>query len=211
MSKSKKTSFSLFGWILTHRLLFIIIALLSVFLFIAVPTAYITTYNRYKVVEFSETDKRTNFQSLEITQNDDELDVMLFENEHLKLVIELYDFYENQYKTETNGHYTFKFFYTSKKESSSMTITNVNADVIVKADWVDAKSSITSTSIYHASNGIQRRVDFNYKLESPLWFVNLDRPNFYMKLSYDVTVNGLTTPTVFYLSHSLNHLPKTSI
>lgn len=198
---------SLGKWLLKYRL---IIAIVSIF--ILVPAAfvialYVGDYLKYQKVTFDQVVVK-DFQSTYITTdealNHQEINL---ENSDVLVKIKLDSYNVPAYYDET-GDYTFRAKYVEKANKA---VSNLQITMILQTEWMDAKSAPYQTSIAKNYNA-QYKITFNQILpHSPLWFVNVERPVLYVKVSYQIELGlGQTEIRESYYKANLVGLIATS-
>ncbi|CDR31081.1 Uncharacterised protein [Acholeplasma oculi] len=201
---------SKFGkWLLKYRLklfLFIFIIVVPVTFIIAL---YLGDYLKYKNVDFGN-DIQSNFLSSYITYEDEtNHEIINLETPDLIVQVKLISFHIPEFYDETNGHYTIRAKYKTK---NNVHIHGFETVFLLQTDWMNAKSEPLNMALTE-NFSTNRMISFNHILpHQPLWFVEVQKPNLYSKITYhielamdqEVTVNyyfrtdllGLTPSTV---------------
>ncbi len=164
---------------------------------------YINAYQSYRKVTFGEDTIITKFEKMSVIQNKDGKDVLLYQDDYVKITIDLRDYEINKYDDET-GYYRFDYTYSPVSETSTIQVKNLSLAVILQSDWVSAKSDERSVALPTSST--PSSISFKQVRKSPLWFVSIKRPNLYIQVSYDIVSNDLTSQHIKYFTHSLNGL-----
>jgi hypothetical protein len=204
---------SSFGaWLLKYRLLIIIITFVVVIPIAFVAALYIGDYIKYKDVDFSlpnaqEKEIVSTFLDAKIKLEDEtEHQVIVFENDDLIIYIKLDEIVKQQY-VDTNGFYKFYTRWESKRGND---ISNVNVTFILQTQWINAKSSPVTFPLNKTYPNAPREIIFNAKLpQSPLWFVTVERPDLYVKVTYDreIGLTGSEAQKVYFKSSLLGITP----
>lgn len=178
-------------WLIKYRLMILLIAVLFIVPVITITTLYVVNYTKYQKVQFN--DKTvTNFKSSYITIEDEKEHYEInFEMDHLIVKVKImsikkpiYDVKDPQHEDE-RGNYIFQAKYVKKGNSN---VSNVSLSLVLQTNWFDAKSDVKTFNLNtnYSSNQI---VTFNqYLPKSPLWFVRVNSPILYAKVSYDLEI-----------------------
>ncbi|VEU82576.1 hypothetical protein [Acholeplasma hippikon] len=201
---------STFGkWLLKYRLILTILGI-----FILVPAAfvialYVGDYLKYQKVTFDDvvvSKFEKSYLTTESSTNHEEINL---ENADLIVKIKLDSFLIPEYYDES-GYYTFKAKYV---EQVNKLVSSVQITLVLQTDWMDAKSNPYSISL-SKNYSSQHSVAFNHILpQSPLWFVKVERPNLYVKVTYQIDLGlGQTELREAFFKTSLVGLtPSTEI
>jgi hypothetical protein len=205
-SKQIQKDSSISFWSLFHKYR-IKIALLSFFVIIPLTlilVAYLGPLNDSKQVTFDQTITGTSEFISSFKNLDDikDLDITLKWTE-LNLPI------LNDKEERINGSYTFNFSYTVLDNKN---ISGVTIQVALKSLYGNVQNVSNPVSISSSVNGTNITVSHNILYPfSPLWFVTINEPIVYLKITYKETIPGISQPldVIQYASYSLaNVLPK---
>ncbi len=201
---------SKFGkWLLKYRLL------ITVFLFVfLVPLAFIVAlylgdYLKYQSVVFGE-DTISDFESTYITieENTNHEEINL-ETDELIYKIKLVSIVIPEF-TDDPGSYSFRVKYEAKPNK---TVSAISATLILQTEWIDAKSQPRNVST-GLNYGSVQPVTFNKILPvSPLWFVTVERPYLYVKITYQIAISmgQQETRTHYFKTNLVGLTPSTVI
>lgn len=201
---------SKFGkWLLKYRFLIIILTFVIVIPVAFVIALYVGDYLKYRSVSFDDT-LISDFNSTYITTEDTTLhEEINLETNDLIIKIKLKSILVPEYYDDTNGAYTFRAKYQPK---SGRTVSALTTTMILQTDWINMKSNPKNLNLTESYSSIQI-ISFNHILPSyPLWFVTVQRPHLYVKISYHLTI-GMSQEEIktFYFKTDLTNLIPSDI
>jgi len=174
---------SKFGkWLLKHRLLIVIFSFVVIVPIAFVVALYLGDYLKYQTVDFGNdpvSSFNTNYYIT--TEETTGHQIINFETPELTYHIKWVSYLVPEFK-EDPGNYVFKVKYTEKP---SKLVSSVNGTFVLQTLWIDAKSAPKSI-VASESFGTNQTINYEFKLpQSPLWFVTVERPYVYIKLTYN--------------------------
>ncbi|MFA5692045.1 MAG: hypothetical protein WC907_00385 [Acholeplasmataceae bacterium] len=209
-----KPKSSISKWLLKYRLMILLIAVLFVIPLITITTLYVVNYTKYQKVVFNDKTIK-NFKSSYITIEDEKEHYEInFEMDHLIVKVKvmsikkpIYDVKDPEHEDE-RGNYIFQAKYVKKGNSN---VSNVSLSLILQTDWFDAKSDVKTfnLSTNYSSN---QTVAFNqYLPKRPLWFVTVNSPILYAKVSYDLELGIGSDNKSNYFKNNLKEIIPSNI
>ncbi|MBN3490574.1 hypothetical protein JV173_03495 [Acholeplasma equirhinis] len=201
---------SKFGkWLNKYRLLIILILFIVVVPVAFVVSLYLGDYLKYKAVTFGN-ESITEFQGYELlTEDDTNHQVITIKTTDLTYSIKWMSYTTPLYDDET-GTYVFRVKY---EEHSNKFVSNVQATLILQTQWINAKSQ-PKPIVTQETYSTNQNINFNYVLpKSPLWFVTVEMPDLYVKLSYDIQygLGTIETKVSYHKIDLINLIPANQI
>ena len=202
-------------WLLKYRLIILLVGLLVVVPIITVTSLYVVNYSKNKKVVFD--DKTiTNFKSTYFTIEDDtdhqeinlETDDLIVKIKVMSIKKPIFDVANPEHEDE-KGNYVFKAKVVKK---GSAEISNVSISLVLQTDWLNSKSDVKTFSLGNSYSSNQT-INYNqYLPKSPLWFVKVENPNLYVKLTYNVAIGlGGSNKKEYYFKNDLKEVIPASV
>lgn len=205
-----KSSFG--AWLLKYRLTIILLTFIILIPIAFVAALYIGDYLKYKEVNFAQPSAEqselvSEFQtSTLIIEEETEHQVIKLENSDLIIYIKLDDILVQEY-VDTHGYYKFFTKWESKRGND---ISGVNLTYVLQTQWINGKSlphSFAPTKTYPNN---PREITYDVILpQSPLWFVTVERPDLYIKVTYTSSygMGGSEQKTSYFMASLLGITP----
>lgn len=103
----------------------------------------------------------------------------------------------------SNGFYTFELSYES---NDNYQVNQVSITPVLQTKWADIRS--VGETINLSENMVtQSKIDFNFELPmKPLYFINVEEPILYLKISFVNSINNLNVPYTIYVKYELTDI-----
>ncbi len=199
---------SSFGaWLLKYRLAIILFSFIILIPIAFVIALYVGDYLKYKEVNFAPANAQQSeivkeFETSDLVIEDDtEHQVIKYENSDLIIYIKIDEILVREF-IDTHGFYKIFAKWESKRGND---ISGVSLTVVLQTQWINGKSAPLTFSPAKTYPNNPREITYDAKLpQSPLWFVTVERPDLYVKVSYTSTFGlGGSGPKTNYFKSSL--------
>jgi hypothetical protein len=210
--KQKKLGF--WGWVHTYRLKIVALSFVVIVPLALLASVYIGSYTNNRKVYF---DQEQTSETVIISKyrkvNPDNLnqnEQFYYEIKDINNQFDLFILWKNlslpYLNPETGnldfGQYTFNMFY---KPNNGVTINTLNITPLLQTDWVSIRS-LGNNVLITQNPSVDINISFNHRMpKQPLPLVNVDSPNLYLKITYQMTIGGQPVDKTAYIQFDLEN------
>jgi len=172
-----------------YRKLVFIIGFLLIVPIVAITTLYIVTYRRSTTVVWDQTStnptEHRGFTTMTTKAQGQHVDSFVFNTGAITLTFRLN---ADDLTPEHVYGVTYQFNLSATINEGHRVVSNIAVDMIIQADWQDARSSQVSRNVNFSTLAPQNNINiiFNHRINPSLWFINETHPNLYVRVRYSV-------------------------